>query len=273
MTQHRQPETLNAIALTSIDNLLELGTEYGNELSQRWFSGILKDAIHRSIRPKAVKEKLLNIDGFYYGLAGMTPLQVKAITTAIDADNIHTKADNPSPQLSKILGIQGIANMFVYHAIRENLNHVQKKFKITSLEERFLAIRDNLFCYKDYDSQMVLLPSDRKILKLEVPRIVDYFNKVTSDYHIYETTGDDERIFDGSIGNIALRCDYAWIFDKSYHWTPGNDGAWEGKCVDKQDPDEINLCLLKWNKETQDYDTVLDLEARHPDPSRRPFAH
>lgn len=118
---------------------------------------------------------------------------------------------------------------------------------------------------------MALLPSDRKVLKTQAPRLAEYFLSLTGDYKVYESL-DDEKLQplpnDFHLMDAVAEADYAWIFDQSIDWKPSGDG-YSGGHIDRLDPDEIMLCLSRWDGDR--YDGFLYLKAIHPDPARRPW--
>lgn len=277
------PESFNAIASRTIDILLQFGSGYRSIINQAWLQGILKDASWRATIPGSVTEKLLLSDPIFYGLAGIgiahdsIALFERVAKTPEEFRDIPEDA-TPSADfyrnLGLLLGVDKIAQIAAYHSIRANLNYLQQRLGISSLEPRTAGIRDKLFEYWDYNDQMALLDSDRLTLKAQTGKIAAYFQSLTSDYQLFREM-DDESLeplpedFDlQAMMSHAFGCDYCWLHAESFEWQPYSDG-YIGHHVQRLNPDKISLYLDSWNG--SEYVSFLRLVAHHPDPARRPW--
>ena len=276
------PETFNNITARTVDILLQFGTAYGNLVDKDWIAGILQDCRWRSTIPNQLREKLILSDPIYYGLAGIAhdsiALYQRVVRSPEEFGNIPEKA-NPGADfyrnIGSLIGADKIAQISVYHTIRNNLNYLQERLGISSLEPRTAAIRDKLFENRDYNDQMIILPSDRRTLKAETPRIAAYFQALTTDYKLYCELDDEslEPLPEGFDLQVMLGqsfgCDYAWIRAESYTWQPTSDGGFIGHHIQQLDPDKITLSLNAWDGD--DYASFLRIVAHHRDGSRFPW--
>ncbi|MGI2907644.1 hypothetical protein [Tolypothrix sp. VBCCA 56010] len=273
-----KPPSFNKYTERSIAILLEFGTAYGNELNAEWIAGILKDCAWRASIRRSISEKLILSDPIFYGLAGHDLETIGLFNRIVrspeefgDIPKDMQKGANFYSNIGNLLGGEAVSAICQYHTIRDNLNYLQQLHGISSLEKRSKAVKDRLFEYFDYNDQMALLPSDRAVLKAEAPRIAEYFQTLTSDYEVYRSNDDEslERLPDDfCLMTAVAEADYAWIYAQSIDWKPSKDG-YSGGHVDRLDPDEITVCLSKWDGDQ--YDGFLYLKAIHFDPSRRPW--
>ncbi|MBW4607815.1 MAG: hypothetical protein KME22_11450 [Hassallia sp. WJT32-NPBG1] len=276
-----KPPTFNTIASTTIDIILQGATAYGNIVNAAWIGGILTDCRVRSIRPERVKEPLILKDHVFLGLAGL-PLDSLDTLKAVIRRPEEFGDMPPEVRESKafydniggLIGSDALSDLFLYHNIRDNLNYLQVRLGISSLEPRHYAIRDKLFSTIDYDCQLQLLPSDRIELELQVPRICEYFQSLTSDYEIFRVYDDEvEKPLpkDFDLARQASIADYGWIYAESFNWKPHSGGGYIGTHTDRLHPDRIELYLSFWHDGEGDYRSFLRLIAYHPDASRRPW--
>ena len=273
------PESFNAIASRTIDILLQFGSGYGDIVNRAWIEGILKDCSWRATIPGSVTEKLVLSDAIFYGLAGIDSDSialyqhvVKCPEEFLDMPEDVKGGANFYRNLGSLFGADKIAQIAAYHSIRDNLNYLQQRLNISSLEPRHYAIRDKLFTTIDYDQQMSLLPSDRATLELEAPKIAAYFQLLTTDYQLFRVYNDETEkplSKDFDLARQASIADHAWIYAESFDWIRQSGGGYIGTHCDRLHPDRVELSLSFWNG--SDYDSFLRLVAYHPDQTRRPW--
>jgi hypothetical protein len=198
--QPEVPESFNNVASRTIDILLQFGIGYGDIVNREWITGILKDCSWRPSLPSGVTEKLILSDPIYYGLAGIShdsiALYERLVKSPEEFGNIPEEAKQGADfyrTIGSMFGADKIAQISAYHSIRDNLNYLQERLGISSLEPRSYAIRDKFFTTQDYNDQMALLDSDRRVLKSEAQRISEYFQLLTTDYQLFRQM-DDERL-------------------------------------------------------------------------------
>jgi hypothetical protein len=137
------PASFYQIARSSIDIILYHSKVHGDRIDSNWISGILTDCRSRSIRSERVKEPLLLRQHIFLGLAG---LPLDSLDTLKAVIRRPEEFANLSPEvreskafcdsISGLIGSDGLAEMFIYHTIRDNLNYLQVRLGISSLEPR-----------------------------------------------------------------------------------------------------------------------------------------
>ena len=271
----KSPVSFNTRTMNAIELLLEKAPD--GLVTTEWLSGILHDCMWRATKHEKISEKLLLNPVIYYGLAGLDISDVSLFKRAVSCPGefaeLTADAKEGAEHYQKIGGLLGndaMGEMVIYHTIRDNLNYLQSLMSISSLRTRNYAIRDKLFTRQDYDYQMILLPSDRTVLKAEVIRVTEYFRRITTEYDKYREMSDEslEPLCDIDIMALAAEAEHCWLTDESWEW---NEAKTSGKFAHKVDPDSIHLSFCRWDTSVNDFSPFFTVVATHPDPSRFPW--
>lgn len=195
---------------------------------------------------------------------------------ALDASNDVQEGAKWYDNLGKMLGYDSISEVMTYHSVRDYVQEIQKHFNISGchlVEQNIRGIKVN---YGDKDDQLVLIPSDYRILKYYARRVIYKFLKVIKlepSYNLFQLTDEEDRIpvTHGQVRILASKSVYAWIHTESLNWERSPNGGWSGHYVrDRVHPDKITLYLhTTWDE--GEPGNCLTFEARHPDSARFPF--
>ena len=250
-------------------------SEEPNLLSPKGLSTLLADCRNRSLNPDKVKNKLILNNAVYASLSSifdrvpdreiMRRIMADPKGWTLNASEDVKKGAEYYDRLGQLFGTQDLTDLFTYHVIRDNIQAIQKELSISGVIDHHVSIRDHLFSYKQEEGQLEILEFDHKILKMEVPKIVDFFLKILDiepKYSLFREN-NDENLISCDKSEIFELLDYSFkasIICESCEWEKCDDG-WRGKFISKKDPDKIKLLLYPSN----DDKGITCFVAVHPD--------
>jgi hypothetical protein len=239
-----------------------------------FLASILRDCSFRRISPESVIDKRILEPNIFYGLAGMTCEMGDKVFTAIARPSEFDISPPPkcSQSLYNIFGGSAMAEIGIYHQIRENINELQLRENISSITSNKRVIRGKLIRYLDYNDQMMLLDKDREILRSQVPKLVDFFRLISNGYAGFNELDDESLVplIPGVLDVAMQESEYVWVAAESLNWTKSGD-MWTGHYCHRYDPDRIRLEFTKWDTSNKYFKSFCSIIAKHPDKSRIPW--
>ena len=232
------PETFNDLVMPAIFTILrKQDIEGKRELKAENLAGILANCLTRTFSPDGVREELILDNNIFYGLAGLTPSQVKK---------------------------RRISEQSIVNVIRDHIQYVQISANLSSLFLCPHAIRDKLLTTVRWEGLLYLLPYDQHVLYWEAPRVAEYFLLVAESYSLFKVDVDEEGLDgeeeplpdDFDLIAIANGAGYCWVEEEHFEL----DESWEHPI--HFDPDEITLSLETWDG--SQYVSFMKVIARHP---------
>lgn len=176
--------------------------------------------------------------------------------------------------IGRLISTSGVVEMLTYHTIRDRVQDLQKMFGVSSLKMNQKKIRGVDIGYLIDDSQLLMLESDRQILKTQTQAIAEDFLrlvKMPEKYSLCEIesdSGDNEHQIPCTYAKVIEKgksavC--AWINSDSRYWEQSQEGGWFGKYVEREHPDTISLFVPQsWDKNGES-DDFVEFRAMHPD--------
>jgi hypothetical protein len=124
-------------------------------------------------------------------------------------------------EMARVLGASGMCDIAVYHEFREQVQQYQQQHQISGLETKTVVFDDCIHTFPENCDQLVMLPSDLEILKLNKDRVVDLFERYYRSpsrvcYLAYVEYMKDQTEFEiettiDFIKYMSSNCDYAFM--------------------------------------------------------------
>jgi hypothetical protein len=150
--------------------------------------------------------------------------------------------------MDKMFGPRFGTELFLYHSIRDNIRSIQKSLGVSGVRTRNISVRDRLFSYPTVEDQLITLDEDRVILQQAVPFVINYFInlvQIQPAYRLFLVDKKEQKTpaSVSAVKNAVSRAIIAEIYIESIDWELTGANCWQGKSVERVDPDEIRLTL------------------------------